>query len=243
MSDEVLESGQETQEPLEQPKPAAPSVPSGVQPTSAPKSEADDLAKLEEVIDRRFQSFKDRRLSKVDEMAEKLDQLLSQMDDQPAAAPSSEPVPGRTGGGDQAYMEAMSAQLLDSAGIAYDDAEYSALAEQYGGRISNPEQWITLVREHVSKRSSKEAKQASVTEAAVVVPGGSVAGAVSGDSVEDYADELEQIQMGERGSPHKPENLKRMQELSDKINELDPKVDLDDPNVIIDRASLSRLYK
>ena len=241
MSDEVKESAQEIQEPVEQPIPPVPSVPSGVEPTSAPKSEADDLAKLEAVIDKRFQSFKDRRLSKVDEMAEKLDQLLAQIDE-PAEAPP-QAVQGGTATGDSAYMEAMSAQLLDSAGIAYNDAEYSALAEQYAGRISNPEQWINVVREHVSKRSSKEAKQASVTEAAVVVPGGSVAGAVSEGSVEDLASELEQIQMGERGSPFKPENQAKMQELAEKINELEPQVDLDDPNVVIDRASLTRLYK
>ena len=237
MSDEVKESAQEIQEPVEQPVPPVPSVPSGVEPTSAQDSGDDVLERLAQSIkDKRFAS-QEKDIGEIKETLSKLTNLIE------GGQSGTQEVQGRTSGVNEwAYAEAKSAQYLEEAGLELDDSEFTALAERYAGKVT-PEQWLDIAETHCNKRATKLTKQASVTEAAVVVPGGSVAGAVSEGSVEDLADELEQIQMGERGSPFLPENQKKAQELVEKINELEPKVDLDDPNVRIDRASLSRLYK
>ena len=128
-----LESAQEAPEVEEQPVPTAPSVPSGDKPTSEVSSGV-DISALEETIDRKLQSLKDRRLDKLPQLEEKVNQLIAAYEGVPKE--SSPEVVGTTGGGEQAYMEAMSAQILDGAGIANDDPEYNALVEHYGGKIA-----------------------------------------------------------------------------------------------------------
>ena len=56
----------------------------------------------------------------------------------------------------QAYMEAMSAELLKEAGLEMDDSEYNELVEDYGGKISDPDQWVRIVEVHCRRRKNAD---------------------------------------------------------------------------------------
>ena len=188
-----LESAQEAPEVVEQPKPTAPSVPSGDKPTSEVSSGV-DISALEETIDRKIQSLKDRRLDKLPQLEEKVNLLIEAYEGAPKE--SSPEVVGTTGGGEQAYMEAMSAQILDGAGIAFDDPEYNALVEQYGGKITDPDQWANVTKAFADKRSSKASKQESVTDAASATAAGTVVEVSDDDEMATLVNRLDEIQAG-----------------------------------------------
>jgi hypothetical protein len=244
MTDDVaLESTQEQAEVEAAPKPRVPSQVSEDKPTSQPKAGADDLdkleAKIESILSRKQQSFKDRRIAKLTEQVEQLAQILESGDE-----PVSQPDPGRSKAVEpedgNAFMEAMTAQILDGAGIAHDDPEYEGLVEQYGGRISNPDQWVSVVREFASRKGSKVAKQeSSATMASRVTSGGS-ASPVEGDA-EAVAEQLASIQRGEHGSPFSKENKNKIEELTARLNELDPQIDVNNPDLHIDTSALHRV--
>ena len=211
-----LESAQEAPEVVEQPKPTAPSVPSGDKPTSEASSGV-DIAALEDIIDRKIQSVKDRRLDRMPKLEEKVNQLIDLYESGPKD--SSPEVVGTTGGGEQAYMEAMSAQILGGAGIAFDDPEYNALVEQYGGKITDPEQWIKTTKAFAEKRGSKASKQAGVTEAAGVTAAGTSAEVSEEAEVSTLTSRLEEIRLGGQAiidpkiKAERDEILARMSEL------------------------------
>lgn len=237
--DKALESTPEQAEVEETPKPRVPSQASEDKPTSQPKAGADDLdkleAKIEDILSRKQQSFKDRRIAKLTEQVEQLAQILD--GDEPVSQPDpgrSKPVEKEDG---SAFMEAMTAQILDGAGIAHNDPEYESLVEQYGGRISNPEQWVSVVREFAQRKGSKVAKQESSASMASRVTNAAPAAPV-GDDAEAIAERLAAIQRGEHGSPFSQENQNRINELTARLNELEPMVDVDDPNLVIDTSNL-----
>ena len=185
-----LESAQEAPEVVEQPKPTAPSVPSGDKPTSEASSGV-DIAALEDIIDRKIQSVKDRRLDRMPKLEEKVNQLIDLYESGPKD--SSPEVVGTTGGGEQAYMEAMSAQILDGAGIAFDDPEYNALVERYGGKITDPDQWANVTKAFADKRKSKASKQAGVTDAAGATAEGTVAEVSDEADMDSLVSRLDEI--------------------------------------------------
>ena len=213
-----LESAQEAPEVEEQPVPTAPSVPSGDKPTSEVSSGV-DISSLDEKIDLKIQSFKDKRLSKIPALEKKLDELIELYEGAPAE--SSLEVVGTTGGGEQAYMEAMSAQILDGAGIANDDPEYNALVEQYGGKISSPDQWVNITKAFAEKRTSKAAKQEGVTEAAGATAAGTVAEVSEEAEMANLATRLAEIRTG--GLASVDSNLKEEREkIMARMDELEP---------------------
>jgi len=216
-----LESAQEEPEVVEQPKPTAPSVPSGDKPTSEVSSGV-DISALEETIDRKIQSLKDRRLDKLPQLEEKLNQLIEAYEGASPKASSPE-VSGKTGGGEQAYMEAMSAQILDGAGIAFDDPEYNALVEQYGGKIANPEQWVNVTKAFAEKRRAKASKQESVTDAAGVTAAGTSAEVSEEADVINLSNRLEEIRASGMASVD-PKLKEERDKIVARLNELEPQV-------------------
>jgi len=216
--EQVVESAQESSEVVEQPKPTVPSVPSGDEPTSAPSSGVDSVA-LEEMIDRKIQSVKDRRLDRVPKLEEKLDQLIKLYESEPKAEPSPEVV-GTTGGGEQAYMEAMSTQILDGAGIAFDDPEYNALVEQYGGKVT-PEQWVSVTKAFAEKRSTKVDKQEGVTDAAGATAAGTVVEVSAEEDMDNLTTRLEEIRASGLAAVD-PKLKEEREKILARMNELDP---------------------
>jgi len=214
-----LESAQEAPEVVEQPKPTAPSVPSGDKPTSEVSSGV-DISTLEETIDRKIQSLKDRRLDKLPQLEEKVNQLIAAYEGAPPKESSPEVV-GTTGGGEQAYMEAMSAQILDGAGIAFDDPEYNALVERYGGRITDPDQWANVTKAFADKRKSKASKQAGVTDAAGVTAAGTSAEVSEEAEVSTLTSRLEEIRLGGQAIID-PKVKQERDEILARISELEP---------------------
>ena len=213
-----LESAQEAPEVEEQPVPTAPSVPSGDKPTSEVSSGV-DISSLDEKIDLKIQSFKDKRLSKIPALEKKLDELIELYEGAPAE--SSPEVVGTTGGGEQAYMEAMSAQILDGAGIANDDPEYDALVERYGGKITDPEQWVSITKAFAEKRSSKAAKQEGVTEAAGATAAGTAVSVSAEDELAGLSSRLEEIRTGGRAAID-PTIKEEREKIMARLNELEP---------------------
>ena len=184
----VVESAQEVQEPTEQPVPVAPSVPSGDKPT-LPASSDDD------VLERLAQSIKDKRFASQEKEIGEIKSSISHLTDllEKGQAPAQE-VQGRTGGVDEwAYAEAMSAQSLAEAGLANDDAEYTALAERYAGKVT-PEQWVDIADKHCRRRATKKDKQAGVTEAAGATAAGTVVEVSDEADMASLTKRLEEIQ-------------------------------------------------
>jgi hypothetical protein len=217
-----VESAQEAPEVVEQPVPTAPSVPSGDKPTSVASSGVDSVA-LEELIDRKIQSVKDRRLDRMPKLEEKVNQLIDLYESGPKE-PSPEVV-GTTGGGDQAYMEAMSAQILDGAGIAFDDPEYNALVNQYGGKITDPDQWANVTKAFAEKRDSKASKQAGVTDAAGATAAGTVVEVSAEADTASLANRLEEIRAGGMAAVDPIIKAER-EKIVARLNELEPPVKL-----------------
>ena len=213
-----LESAQEAPEVVEEPKPTTPSVPSGDKPTSEVSSGV-DISALEETIDRKIQSLKDRRLDKLPQLEEKVNQLIAAYEGAPKE--SSPKVVGTTDGGEQAYMEAMSAQILDGAEIALDDPEYNALVEQYGGKITDPDQWSNVTKAFAEKRKSKASKQEGVTEAAGATAAGTVAEVSPEADMANLVTRLEEIRASGRASVD-PKLKEEREKIMARMNELEP---------------------
>jgi len=213
-----LESAQEAPEVEEQPVPTAPSVPSGDKPTSEVSSGV-DISTLEETIDRKIQSLKDRRLDKLPQLEAKVNQLIEAYEGAPKE--SSPKVAGTTVSGEQAYMEAMSAQILDGAGIAFDDPEYDALVEQYGGKITDPDQWANVTKAFADKRTTKASKQAGVTEAAGATVAGTVVEVSEEADMASLTSRLEEIRAGGRASIDPIIKAER-EKIMARLNELEP---------------------
>jgi 3-methyladenine DNA glycosylase/8-oxoguanine DNA glycosylase len=177
---------------------------------------------LEETIDRKIQSLKDRRLDKLPQLEEKVNQLIAAYEGAPKE-PSPEVV-GTTEGGEKAYMEAMSAQILEGAGIDFEDPEYLGLVKQYGGKLT-PEQWINTTKEFVKKRATKGAKQEGVTEAAGATAAGTVVEVSDEAEMDNLANRLSEIRAGGKAAVDK--NLaKERDEIRARMEELDPQEEL-----------------
>ena len=217
MTDEeqVVESAQEVQEPAEEPTLVAPSVPSGDKPT-LPASSDDD------VLERLAQSIKDKRFAsqekEIGEIKESISHLTELLDG--GQTPTQE-VQGRTGSVDDwAYAEAMSAQSLAEAGLANDDAEYTALAAEYAGKVT-PEQWVDIADKHCKRRTTKAGKQAGVTEAAAATPAGTVVEVSEEADLANLTTRLGEIQAGGLASVD-PKLKEERDKIIARMDELDP---------------------
>jgi hypothetical protein len=263
MPDEVKDvSAEGAQEPK---APPVPDISAGsTQESSEPRGiDEDALAAkvvgqiqevLPELIDRRFKSAKDKRLAKVEEILDAVklsggdpakvqeslyrDDLLERIS-QLESRLSSGADRGRSGTPDEARERLESAtleilvELEKKYGVSLSEEEVSELA---GSKTFRSEkQWL----EAVGETAMKKAKQSTPSGSAVVAPSGSPA--VSG-SAEDVAGELQRIQRGEKGNPFSPENIKRREELKAKLNELEPMVKVEDPELRIDWTALREGY-
>lgn len=233
MTDEekALESAQEPQEPQEAPLPEVPSGVSGDQPISAPALDTDTLVDavvaklspvLEEKISRTVQSTKDKRFSDLEKIKKLLDETGGNVSeasfrmqvDEIQEKLSSEPQAG-TGGwseSDTAFAQAQSAQLLQGAGIDFEDPEYKLLVAQYGGAISNPNQWVQVVQTFVDQKATKVAKQ-DVTPAAAAGEPSRAAKPVDDSSLEELNQQLQDLMM----QPASTEIMLKRKELRQKI--------------------------
>jgi len=220
MTDEqVVESALEAPEPVEQPVLQVPSTPSGDKPTSVASSEEDVLERLAQSIkDKRFSS-QEKEIGAIKESISHLTELLEK------GQPAAQEVPGRTSGVDDwAYAEAMSAQSLDGAGIAYDDAEYNALVAKYKGKVT-PVQWVDIADKFAARRSSKTAKQSNITDAVGVTAAGTSVEVSEEADVANLSKRLEEIRMSGKASVD-PNLKKERDEIVARLEELEPQVKL-----------------
>jgi len=118
-------------------------------------------------------------------------------------------------------MEAMSAQILDGAGIAFDDPEYNALVERYGGKITDPDQWANVTQAFAKKRVTKGAKQEGVTEAAAATSAGTVLEVSAEADLENLATRLDEIQVSGLASVD-PQLKAERAKILERMEELDP---------------------
>ena len=213
--EQVVESAQEDQEPTEQPVPVAPSVPSGdSQPL--PASSDDD------VLERLAQSIKDKRFASQEKEMGEIKESISDLTDllEKGQAPAQEVVGTTEGASDWAYAEAMSAQSLAEAGLANDDAEYTALAERYAGKVT-PEQWVEIADKHCRRRATKADKQAGVTEAAGATAAGTVVEVSDEADIASLSSRLEEIRSGGMAAIDPTIKAER-EKIMARLNELEP---------------------
>jgi 3-methyladenine DNA glycosylase/8-oxoguanine DNA glycosylase len=117
-------------------------------------------------------------------------------------------------------MEAMSAQILEGAGIDFEDPEYLGLVKQYGGKLT-PEQWINTTKEFVKKRATKGAKQEGVTEAAGATAAGTVVEVSEEADMENLTTRLEEIRASGRASVD-PKLKAEREKILARMDELEP---------------------
>lgn len=197
MTEEVKDATQaEAKEPQEQPTPAMPSPASPEtgsaqqgpdvgaiveQATAKIKQELESL--LDQKVDARFKSAKDKRFSKVEEIyawvqqaggnvdAIKSDleiqdlkeQIASLQGGQKSAVATAAPLDS-----DWSVAQAKTDIILKGAGIAPDDAEYNVLVSQYQGRIT-ADKWPDIV-ETFAKSRRGGSPAAVVAEAGASAP-------------------------------------------------------------------------
>jgi len=217
--EQVVESALEAPEPVEQPVLQVPSTPSGDKPTSVASSE-------EDVLERLAQSIKDKRFSSQEKEIGAIKESISHLTDLlEKGQPAAQEVQGGTSGVDDwAYAEAMSAQSLDGAGIAYDDAEYNAMVAKYKGKVS-PTQWVDIADKFAARRSSKTAKQSNITDAVGVTAAGTSVEVSEEADVANLSKRLEEIRMSGKASVD-PNLKKERDEIVARLEELEPQVKL-----------------
>ncbi len=210
---EQLDSAPDAPENEGSPTPSVPSVPSADKPTSAPLFDPDALVeklterldrRVDEIVDSRFKSAKDRRFADVELISKylqsadgdvakaardmKLDEIYEKL--------NSEGVDGTAQGSEsnQAFMEARTGQLLSDAGIDTEDPDYLMLVAQYGGRVTDPNQWLSVVEGFTATRQTKQAKQENIPGAAAASEGGNVLGAGGDEDIESLTEQLAKLQ-------------------------------------------------
>ena len=239
MAEEELgtDATEEQSEATEQPSPSTPSLVSPAE-ASAPTFDTDALVEklsgvLDEKISRTFQSAKDRRFADVELISKylqeaggdvskatrdmKLDEIYERLGSDGAAGPAAQ--------GDesnQAYMEARTAQLLSGVGIDFEDPDYKMLVAQYGGRITNPDQWIGVVEAFTGQRQNKQAKQELVSPAAAASESGKVITAEGDEDIESLTQELTKLM----AQPATAETMKARAELRQRLSAQQDKIGL-----------------
>lgn len=171
--------------------PPSPKVSDASSPEASPQSGVSVDAVVQEVIkrldpdldkkvDQRFKKVSDPRFADVQKVSEYLkaaggnveqaarNMLLDEMIEKQAVpqGPSGNVSEEEA----NAVIEAQTTQILDGAGIAYNDPRYKALYDQYKDRISSPKAWETVLKTAVETWN----KQSTPKPAAVVPEGRSV---------------------------------------------------------------------
>jgi len=236
MADEVenLESTQEQPEAEESPTPSVPSVVSGDTQPSETQFDPDALASktaellrpmIEQEVSRTFQSGKDRRFADVELISKylkeaggdvskaardmKLDEIYESLGSEGEVGTYT---PGS--GSDEAFMEARTGQLLRDAGIDFEDPDYKMLVAQYGGRVTDPNQWLAVVEGFTATRQTKRAKQENIPGAAAASEGGNVLSAGGDEDIETLTQELNKLQ----ALPATAETMAKRKELRQRLS-------------------------
>ena len=244
MADEEgkLESTQEQPEAEESPTPSVPSVVSGDTQPSETQFDPDALASktaeklrpmIQEEVARSFQSGKDVRYASVEKIHSyleaaggdvakatrdmKLDEIYERLDSEGEVGAYT---PGS--GSDEAFMEARTGQLLRDAGIDFEDPDYKMLVAQYGGRVTDANQWISVVEGFTATRQSKRAKQENIPGAAAASEGGNVISAEDDKDIETLTQELNKLQ----ALPATAETMEKRKELRKRLSAQQDKIGL-----------------
>lgn len=246
MPDEVKDEGskgEEEQGALPTPEISAGSKDAGsAQPGIDVDALAEKLApKIDEAVDRRFKSSTDRRWDRFDKTVEEMRGIIEMSGGDPDKVKGAlreqeleqrlealEGSEGDRGGSSPTDLEAVAAKILSTAGIKFDDEVVTDWANQ---------NFVTErdAVEALSKTVAKKVKQdAGVPAAAAAGQSGSAA--VGSDDVDAIAKELSDLQHS--SDPFSLENMARRAELHQKLNELDPQVNIDE--VIPDFGDLHR---
>lgn len=119
---------------------------------------------------RQFQSGVDKRLSGYGNLSQLLKRAGVPVNPEALAAAQREmeldevleerrqgpSVRGRTDDSREVF-QVVSAEILDQAGIAYDDADYKAFVAKHSGRVKDPEHWRTLMKVFTDRKGRQAA--------------------------------------------------------------------------------------
>ena len=222
MTDEekVTETEQEVQGEQASPTPSVPSVASApdssgpdfnadqfVSALSDPRVRAAAVEALRPEWTKDDQSTKDVRIQgltdDVDTLKQYLtasggnvDQAVREMRIDAILEGNAPPAGGTAGGNEtnQAFMEARTAQLLGDAGVDFEDPDYKMLVAQYGGRVTDPNQWLAVVEGFTATRTTNRAKQENIPGAAAASEGGNVLGTGGDEDIETLTAQLAKLQ-------------------------------------------------
>ena len=178
------------------------------------------LDNLDDLVDARFKSGKDKRYAKVEEIYDWVkrsggdpeviqgDLEISELRQRLEAVES-----GGAGGtapvvDAQTQMSGDATTILRDAGIAFNDPEYLQLVESNPGVM--PNQWRTIMGDFVDRRATKDAKAEGITESAAISEGGTPPGEETPDSLAAELGQLKQL-------PTTRENMIRRREILAKM--------------------------
>ena len=239
MTDETkVEEGQDVEESKGPPVPeiSESSEPAG---SEGPKLDADAVAgrvleqlgpQLDELVDRRFKSAKDRRFSKVEEILQwveeaggdpsKIQGTLKESELDARLAKIEEQIQSvGAGGAAPTDLEAETASILESWGIE-SDAEW--VSEMAGKSYASEAAWYAAL----SKEAAKHARQAAEpTSSAAVAPGAGTPPAGKDAELDALASEYQKLRTS--GNMTDPKVRQRMEEITARMDELEPAVHVD----------------
>jgi hypothetical protein len=195
------------------------------------------IDELDERIDARFKSGKDRRYAKVEEIYDwvkaaggdvgkiKQDVEISELRSQLAALQGTGEAGGTALPGPQSTRSnvSVSTEILGRYQIAHDDAAYLQFVAH--SPPQNAEAWELTLEGWAQQHTNKAVKAGSITPAAAVGETGAAPSATG--QVDALTVELQEYYAGEHGSLTSSENKKRIKEISAELNKLSPPVNTD----------------
>ncbi len=225
----------------EQPSAQSPSLGSFVDALSDPRTKAAVVDLLRPEWQKDDQSIKDVRLDSqgksIDSLTSDVERLKSYIQatggdvdravremriDDVLEGRTSAPASGLVDDGNESQKKFATAKTqlaLDDAGIAYDDPAYLLLVSQYGTLPAD--QWINVAETWAGQQKDKRAKQENIPGAAAASEGGKTVPAVD-EEQDGLLGELNDFYAGKYGSLTKPENSKRMKEIAETLNKIEP---------------------
>lgn len=239
------EVGRQAEGEREQAAPPVPPIASGdsaVAGSAELSFDADALAesvieklspKIDNMVDARFKSGKDKRFAKVDEIASWVEAAGGDFNKIRGALTETELLgriealeAGSRGAGGAApamdTVEAKTAEILDEAGISYDDPVVTELSKK---SYKTSDDWYHAINREVAKR----VKQANISSAAAVAAPGKSVMVESGEDYESLAGKL-----GKLRGKFDPESQKLRKEIQSKMESLEPEM------TFVDETSFTR---
>jgi len=197
----------------------------------ADKVRADLKKELDDLVDARFKSGKDRRFAKVDEIYDWVkraggdpskiegDLTISELRQRLEAVEKGGDVGTSPAATPQGKIHAETEELLkdlkDELGVEFSREELESLSRSKVYTSNNA--WYA----ELSKAAVKKAKQGGVGQSATVGVSGAPP-APQGEEQEALLNEMNDYYAGKHGSLGLPQNSKRLKEIATRLNELDP---------------------